>query len=191
MTELSFDLLSSPLFLAAAILSAFVLLVLRIIDQNGWLAERKLGTIWINGRRFSTQPVGIRVRFDSKPALDFGQPGSARFWNPKFACGEILLREPVSLLGPTLSWLAVLLGEPVWAMGLATATLVWRLDYDAAFLRWMTPPQRARTLAVKVVFIFASGAWYASAVLAGAVLLMVLLLVLGFAGSQATKSRRR
>jgi len=191
MTEPSFEMLSSTLFWSAAILSAGVLFVLRIVDGRGSLVEQRREAFWIKGRRFLTQPVGVRLRFGSRPALDFGRPGSARFINPTFALGEILRREPVSLLGPTLAWLAVLFNEPVWAVGLATATLVWRLDYDADGLTWMKPSLRRRTLLLKVAFIAASGVWYATVIYAGLLLLMAILVLLGFAGAQATKSRRR
>ena len=143
----------------------------------GWLPVKKIFT--------------LRVRFGSEAVLDSRPPAELCFWSPQFALSGILVREPASLLGPTAAWLAVLLGEPMWGAEIAGATLLWRVCYDFLVLHAMTPRQSMNTVGLKVIWICATGVWFASLIWVVFFVCLAVILLIGAFMAQSSKPRRR
>jgi hypothetical protein len=190
MIDPTFESLKTPLFLGPFIASAVVLFIIRMADIRACFAEKKH-----QATRVGWLPVkkifALRVRFGSEAVLDSYPPAELCFWSPQFALSGILVREPASLLGPTAAWLAVLFGDPLMGAEIAGATLLWRMCYDVIVLHGMTPRQSATTVGLKVIWICATGVWFACLIWALLSALIIVAILIGAFTAQSGQSRRR
>jgi hypothetical protein len=189
MNALNFDTLYTPLYVAGLVSSAVLLAILR--QREIVAAKAELVPQFDPGRQIYVCRKSLRVRLGVEPILNFGRANTVRFLSPSFLFGEVLPREPLSVIPFTLAWLFLLADGPGWCAIAVIFGVSWRALVDALTLpKAWSADERIETVKLKLAWCILSGVWGASLVVFGAAMLVGLILVFAMCAAGATKSRR-